>query len=190
MYAWGRNGHIVSRDYSHYSEMGQGMGIGKKAALAAVVLAVIGGISKQFAGKPQLLPPATQTEGEQAVEQCTAALWRGYGPGAVSGPGSDKWRIKKTGGYAALYTVTGKNAFGMPVLNTLECEISKDPKGEWRLPSFWNVTMHDDRLDPNSLDERPAKRSNPKAAPKASETPEVRYDENGTEVVTAEGQKR
>jgi hypothetical protein len=162
------------------------VGVWKKIGLAVLGLAVVGAVAKRTEQPPRPLSPP-ETGEQQALERCTAAMWLQYGHGGVTGPGGDRWPVKRTGGMAALYTVQGRNAFGMPVVNTVECEVSRDAKGEWRVPFMWNVTLHDDRLDPSSLEARPAKRPRGGKPPDPPDVPQARYDENGAETVTANG---
>jgi hypothetical protein len=129
-------------------------------------------------------PP--KTEQAQALEQCNVFMWARFGYGSVSGPGADVWPVRKTGGFAALYTVTGKNTFGMPVLNTMECEVHRDGEGGWELPFLWNVSLHGDKLDPSSVDAPVKKRgaSTPRAT---GSEPSTQQDASSVETVTVGG---
>jgi len=131
-----------------------------KIGLGILVLFVIGAVAKQ-AEQPPKPPPAPalpKTEEQQALERCTVAMWAHYGHDSVSGPGADWWTVKKAGGVAALYTVQGRNALGVSVVNTLECEEARDAEGEWQIPYIWNATTNGNRLDPSSINERRPRR--------------------------------
>ena len=102
--------------------------------------------------------PPRKTEVEEAVDACTAAVVTTYGYSSVTGwadarRANDVWRDHHgTGAYDSLWSVEGKNAFGMPVENEIECETSRGADGKWKLPFLWNITMAGDKLDPGTVD--------------------------------------
>ncbi len=143
------------------------MGIVGKVFLACVaagaVVAVISignqPIPTAQTAPPKIAPP--KTEADEALDQCEAAIARSFGLTSIRGipAASDKWRDHGgTGGYDSLWTVSGKNAFGMPVEDVIECEAGTKVAGAWTMPFLWNVTLNGDKLDPGTVD-HPARRA-------------------------------
>lgn len=153
--------------------------------LGLVAIGVAIGESIRATAPPR--PP--ETEDQLALEQCNVAMWVRYGHGAVTGPGSDVWRVKRTGGIAALYTVEGQNSFARLVTDTVECEVSRDQEGQWRLPFLWNVTAHGGKLDPGSIDRGPS-RSKRATRHEDQSTSQIDIRPDGTESVTVSGGAR
>jgi hypothetical protein len=133
------------------------MGIIGKGFVALVVAGAVVSVvaSLQTAGiVPSSPPPKPKTEADEAIDQCRAAIAVTFGAWSIeSGPSaSDKWRDHDgKGSYDSLWTIDGKNGFGMPVENTIECEAGTKSDGSWGLPFLWNVTTHDNRLDPGTV---------------------------------------
>ncbi len=146
------------------------MGIVGKGFLACVAAAaVVAAISMSNQPTPAAQAAPPKTEADEALEQCQAAIARSYGLTSIrSAPAaSDKWRDHGgTGGYDSLWTVSGKNAFGMPAENVIECEAGTKSADAWTMPFLWNVTLNGDKLDPGTVD-HPARRSHRRRAQSA-----------------------
>jgi len=130
------------------------MGRAGKGLLACLAIgAVVAAVSVR--NQPNQPPPPPKSEADQAVEQCEAAIAASYGAFSIrrAPAASDRWRDHGgKGGYDSLWTVAGKNAFGMPTENVIECEAGTKAKGSWTPPFLWNVTLNGDKLDPGTLD--------------------------------------
>jgi len=126
--------------------------LGILAAAVMVPAFVFGILQKAEIIKPSI--PKMKTDTEQAEERCAALLIHTYGfYGIKSWPGEhDRWR-DHNGVFNSLWTVVGKNAFGRDVVNNLQCEESKDAKGQWTLPFIWNATAMGG-LDPGTMDKQ------------------------------------
>lgn len=135
--------------------------VGKGFLVCAAITAVAVGVSMSNQPPPAAQVAAPKTDADEALDQCQAAIARSYGLTSIRGvpAASDKWRDHAgTGGYDSLWTVSGKNAFGMSAENVIECEAGTKAAGAWTTPFLWNVTLNGDKLDPSTVD-HPARRS-------------------------------
>lgn len=132
------------------------MGIVGKGFLACVAIsAAVAAVSIRNQPTPTAQAAPPKTEADEALDECQAAIARSYGLTSIqtTPAASDKWRDHAgTGGYDSLWTVAGKNAFGMPTENVIECEAGTKTAGVWTMPYLWNVTLNGDKLDPGTVD--------------------------------------
>lgn len=138
--------------------------------VGVMAVGFLGNAMREVAVAPRVQPPL-KAEADEAIEQCQGVIRASYGFWSVKGwpTANDRWRDHGGNGtFDSLWTVAGKNQFGVPMQNVIECEASRKADGSWELPYLWNATLMG-RLDPGTLD-RPGRLADRRSriAPQAS----------------------